>query len=232
MKATAKRTVSTATAMAISSHAIEAVGEYLTDPEFGVCRCHDNWGPCTCGASYESVEVTASAVTISPDHYGAEMGIKFPAPDTIEVWGKTVSGCYQSLAINIATGELVAIHNGSRRSSLGLVCDLLPEEYFYLADAKDWRLTSLETSRPDWGVPHCLLNGQLKPGPTNLEEYRLQVVAKRTRRLCRLAGYKIPPGVTEDSWSETGLSTTTGDVFRPDFLGVHISRLAANGVRV
>lgn len=165
---TYKTTAAVATTLA--EHAVKTFGQlYLTDSEFGVCRCKYD-GPCSCGAMYENIRWMDDGVQVQWDHYGAIVGIEFPTPDTIFIYGITCSGTRQAVSVNIASGAISAAHRGARSSVMGSISMLLADEFFKINQAEDWELIELQTSQPEWGVRHTLLKGQLKEGPCTLEE--------------------------------------------------------------
>lgn len=120
--------------------------------------------------------------------YGASLCIEWDMNDRcFSFAGTTGSGTVQEISINIATGKMRAVHAGLRGSSIGLVSQLVEDDF----DNFDWKLESCETSRPDWAVYIAIIDKKFGIGPTSLRE-ETELFADRTLSCYQWRGCSWP----------------------------------------
>lgn len=164
MKSSARKIISAEKALTVASSAIETMMAYINDAPS--CNCQ---GCCSCYARHWSVRNIVGGIECSPDWTGATFGLDFIEANTVEFYGSTCGGNIHSLRINVATGEMVATHDGARRSSGSIMFDFLPDE-FWRENESGWILTEYRSSRPDWSATIALLQQHFGDGPTCLQE--------------------------------------------------------------
>ena len=232
MKATAQRKVSLEVALNFILRAIESIAgirEGLTD-----CRCS---GACTCPARYESYQSGSDGISAMLDWTGVEVGVRFPASDTVIFWSRTCGGYLHELKIVLGGDKaiLTAYHEGVRSSTPDTLICYLPEVWGELSKAKYWELVEVETSRPEWATPVGLLQGKFGDGPVNeSEDLYLRGVAcfKDMVGKCRKLGIPAPD---DFYWEDSNNLTFYQEGKRwelPKASGLLYRRAAAFGVNI
>lgn len=193
------------------------------------CDC-ERFGP-ACVCRYSNSAITTEGFVYEPDYYSGTNTVTFPEADTLLLTGNAGAGTH-TLSINIRTGELTVTHSGRRRSYPGNAMNLLPESWWEINDATNWRLVTSESSRTDWAVVAGFLTGKYGEGPENLEEAEYlqeQVELAEIRRKAQAVGRELP-GLYKDFLSGQWLLMEDGHPWRPKWTGLEYRRAGAMGV--
>lgn len=205
----------------------------LKDENFGR---HKEWcdGICTCGADYENLIISDTRVSMTWDHYYAEIGVEFPRKDTFIIFGDTCGGTHQAVKVNIHRGEVKLIHDGARRSSSGAILDLMADWFIDWIDQQEWEVAHIETSEPSWAVPCWALLKAVGEGPSTAQEADWEEAHELVRKWTAV-GIELPEGLVstrDDGHKGPCLDVHEIFTYQPKFEGFHFRRAAALGIKI
>ncbi len=196
MKTIFTRTVNTNTAINLVSGIVRNAADFAAADEAVRQACACNGAACPC--RYSDSAITAEGFVYSPDFHSGTNTVSFPQANTCLVTGRTGGGYTHTLSINVKTGVLVVTHEGRRRSFPGNAMDLLPQVWYYINKASEWKLVEYKTCQPNWAAVAGFLSGVAAghgSRPENSEEADHMAQAARLKLYCRkarAAGRDIP----------------------------------------